>query len=93
MTLEKSQRFEIELQIIVDFISQDSPKRALAFYDELISKIEQIPHNPYIHRKRESLNDESIRELIFKGYTIPYFISSEEEKIIILGIFNQNIWE
>ncbi len=92
MILEKSIRFDEELEVIVDFISTDSPKKALIFYDELISKIKNIPSNPYIHRKRESTNDEKIRELIFKGYVIPFYIDIENSKIVILGIFNQNLW-
>jgi plasmid stabilization system protein ParE len=49
-----------------------------------------IPNNPYIYRKKDS--DENLRELIYKGYTIPFEIDKEKNKIIILGIFNQNLW-
>lgn len=91
--LEKSDRFKNELEVIIDFIAQDSVNRALSFYDEIIVKIKNIPQAPYIHRKRESLNDENVRELIYKGYTVPFEIDTENNKIIILGIFNQNIWQ
>lgn len=93
MILEKSLRFDSELEIIIEFIAKDSPNRALQFFDELVSKINQIPSNPYIRRKRKSLDDDNIREMIFKGYTIPFFIDNENEKILVLGIFNQNLWE
>ena len=93
MIIEKSPRFKDELEAIVDFIAKDSINRALTFYDELLAKINQIPENLYIHRKRLKLNDENIRELIFKGYTIPYEIDKTNNKIIILGIFNQNLWQ
>lgn len=93
MILNKSLRFDKELETIIDFIAKDSPPRALDFFNQLISKINQIPSNPYIHKKRETTNDENIRELIFKGYTVPFFIDKENDKIIILGIFNQNLWE
>ena len=59
----------------------------------MISSIEDIAHNPFGCRRRESSKDKYTRELIFKGYTIPYYIDSTQEKIIILGIFNQNKWE
>ena len=42
--------------------------------------------------ERVSTNDENIRELIHKGYTVPYFIDESNSKIIVLGIFNRNIW-
>lgn len=92
MTLEKSDRFYQELEDILNFISIDSPSSALKFYDDLIKKIEKIPLNPYMYRKRDSLSN-SDRELIFKGYTIPIYIDEDEMKIYVLGIFNQNLWE
>ena len=93
MRLVKLPRFNEEIETIVLFIAEDSQSRALEFYDELLMKIEQIPLSPLAHRKREKSNDENIREFIFKGYTIPFLIDEEENQIVILGIFNQNIWE
>ncbi|MDF1877693.1 type II toxin-antitoxin system RelE/ParE family toxin [Sulfurimonas sp. SAG-AH-194-L11] len=93
LTLEQSSRFDEELSAIVDFIALDNPRRALEFFDKLIFKIKDIPHNPYIHRQRKSSHSENTRELIYKGYTIPFYIDSDAQKVIILGIFNQNIWE
>lgn len=59
----------------------------------MIDKIQNIPNNPYACRKKENAIDENVRELIYKGYTIPFEIDNEKQKIIILGIFNQNLWE
>lgn len=92
MILEQSSRFGKELETIIDFIALDSPNRALIFYDELISKIKNIPTQPYSYRKRINSIDENLRELIFKGYTVPFLIDKEKNKIVILGIFNQNLW-
>jgi len=77
LIIEKSPRFKDELEVIVDFIAKDSVNRALAFYDELLAKINQIPQNLYIHRKRLKLIE----------------IDKTNNKIIILGIFNQNLWQ
>lgn len=46
-----------------------------------------------MYRPREGVEDGKTRELIFKGYTVPFYIDDMENKIIILGIFNQNIWQ
>jgi plasmid stabilization system protein ParE len=89
--LEQSLRFEYELETIVDFIALDSVPRAIKFYDEVILKIQNIPHNPYAYRKRNK--DENLRELIYKGYTIAFEIDTANHKIVILGIFNQNLWK
>jgi plasmid stabilization system protein ParE len=93
MTLDKLPRFDDELEEIIQFIAEDSINRALSFYDELILKIENIPINPFIYRKRQNTEDENIRELIFKGYVIPFYIDKESDKIVVLGIFNQNLWD
>jgi plasmid stabilization system protein ParE len=77
--------------VIIDFIALDSVNKALIFYDEIIAKINKIADNPYLHRKRLSLNDDNVRELIYKGYTVPFEIDTKNNKIIILGIFNQNL--
>jgi len=65
----------------------------LIFFDDIIAKIKEIPNNPYLHRKRELFKDETVRELIYKGYTVPFYIDEKSNKIIVLGIFNQNIWQ
>ena len=93
MRLEKSDRFFQELQEIVDFIATDNVYAALAFYDELIEKIEKISENSYRYRMSQTVYQEYSREMIFRGYTIPFFIDTQREAIVILGIFNQNIWE
>ncbi len=76
----------------MDYIALDSPARALDFFETIISKVQKIPENPYIYRQKSCANDDKTRELIFKGYTIPFDIDEANNKIIILGIFNQNIW-
>jgi len=93
LTIEKSHRFSSELEDIVDFIAYDSVKSALEFYDTVISKINQISDHPYAYRKRMPLNDEFVRELIYRGYSVPFEIDIKNDKIIILGIFNQNRWQ
>jgi plasmid stabilization system protein ParE len=91
MNIVKSDRFNNELEDILDYISLDSVNRALQFYDELIEKLKKIPYSPYSYRKRSSSN--KIRELIFKGYTVPFYIDTENDTIVLLGIFNKNLWE
>ena len=53
MTLEKSDRFDDELQIITLFIALDNPQRALNFLNDIIRKIEDITLNPFSHRQRK----------------------------------------
>jgi len=91
-SIETTSRFDDELLVALDYIALDSLDRALQFHDTLMEKLHTISSNPLMYRQREGA-DEHVRELIFKGYTIPYYIDYMVEKIYILGIFNQNIWE
>ena len=91
MVIKYKPKFERELKIIFDFIAKDSLSRAREFRNELIAKIERTAQTPFICRKSINFNDESIRDLIFKGYVIPYLI--DDEVIYILGIYKANEWE
>jgi plasmid stabilization system protein ParE len=93
MTIKHSPRFIIELEDIIDFIAQNSIANANRFLDDLESKINDISNNPYIYRKRLNSKYQNCRELIFKGYCIPYLIDTQEDTIVILGIYKQNLWQ
>ncbi|ERJ30320.1 hypothetical protein UNSWCS_1910 [Campylobacter concisus UNSWCS] len=91
MVIEYKPKFERELKIIFDFIAKDSLSRAREFRNELIAKIERTAQTPFICRKSINFNDESIRDLIFKSYVIPYLI--DDEVIYVLGIYKANEWQ
>lgn len=86
MRVNRSKRFNQELLVITKFIAISNPKNARSFYEEIRAFVETLIDNPRKGRPTENGN----RELIHKGYTIPYLIDGED--IVILGIFNQNEW-
>lgn len=67
----------------VEYIAADSPASARKFKTELLNRIKQIPFNPTQNRKSVYFDDNNIRDLIFKGYTIVYRIT--ETSIEIFG--------
>lgn len=89
MTIQFSHRFNSELNSQLDFILKDGHDRAVTFYDELMKTIDLLKQNPKMGR--DSQKHQNMKELIYKGYVIPYF--QDDEIITILGIYNQNIWE
>ena len=91
MVIKYKPKFERELKTIFDFIAKDSLNRAREFRNELVAKIERTAQTPFICRKSINFNDESIRDLIFKGYVIPYLI--DNEVIYVLGIYKANEWQ
>lgn len=87
MRIRRSGRFEYELGEIIDYIAKDKKSAAKTFNRKLQSAIETLIDHP----NKGQLNDDGYRELVHKGYTIPYFV--DDENIVILGIFNQNEWK
>ncbi|MDD5717119.1 MAG: type II toxin-antitoxin system RelE/ParE family toxin [Sulfuricurvum sp.] len=87
MRIRRSGRFEHELGEIVDYIAKDKKSAAKAFNRSLQFAIESLADHPNKGRP----NDDGYRELVHKGYTIPYLV--DDENIVILGIFNQNEWK
>lgn len=73
--------FIIRLENQIEYISLDSPKRARKFKSEILNRIKEIPTNPYRYRKSIYFEEESIRDLIFKGYTIVFRIADENIEI------------
>jgi len=87
MIIKKSKKFENSLESIVLYIAKDSKNRALSFQRRLNKILNNLSHMPYKYRKSYYYNDNNIRDLIFKGYTIPYMVDNENNQIIILDIF------
>lgn len=75
-----------KLQSIMEFIAQDSVNQAIKFQVELDEIIDDISNMPFKYRKSIYFNDNNIRDLIYKGYVIPYKIDTAKNQIIIIGI-------
>lgn len=88
MIIVSTDDFENELNGILDFISQDSLERAIKFHNDIYAKIKKIPNMPFAYPQNQQANDENVRNLIYKGYTIVFRIAKEQIKI--LGIYKNN---
>lgn len=86
MVIKQDDRFKTELKGIFDYIAKDSRQRAVKFKSDLFTKIDNLKDNPKEYRASYYIDNPNARDLIFKGYTIPYLV--DDEVIIILGIFN-----
>ena len=69
----------------IDYIALDSSKRARKFKNDVLNEIRRIPDMPYANRKSIYFDNDQIRDLIFKGYTIVYRINEEDHCIEIFG--------
>ena len=65
----------------VEYIALDSPVKARKFKNELLSRIKEIPANPFRYRKSVYFEDNSIRDMIFKGYTVVFRVKKDQIEI------------
>ena len=89
MKIVYKETFVQRLEKQLSFIANDNPSAAKRFKKDLIEKIKKIPDNPKIYRKSISFEDESIRDFIFKGYTIVFRINNEQIEIFGFVKFQQ----
>lgn len=90
MKIIRSRKFQINLLIILKYISKDKVSASRNFQKELDKLIKNIPNFPYKYKQSIYFNDKNIRDLTYKKYTINYDVNLENNTIEILNIFNQN---
>ena len=93
MQILKTARFLDELEVLLDYIAKDSLSQAIIFLDKLDDVVFSLSVAPYRCRQSGKSDDINVRELIFKGYVIPYRVNKEKHHIEIIGIFSANEWE
>jgi len=90
MKIIRTEEYQKELLIILKYIAKDKITASRKFKQDLNIQINQIPNFPYKYRPSFYFDDESVRDMIFKTYTINYEIDFNKNTIFILSIFNQN---
>jgi len=85
----ESDLYKQKLRFITLNIKKDKSSVAIKFAKDLKIQINNIVNMPYKYRKSQYHNDESVRDMIYKGYTIIYKIYDDSIKIV--EIFNQNL--
>ncbi len=84
MQIKTSPLFDKKLDLLLEYIGESHPRNALNFAKSLKKEVQKLGHFPYKFRKSIYFEQDNIRDLIFKGYTIPYLI--EEDRIVVLNI-------
>jgi plasmid stabilization system protein ParE len=80
------QRLEKQLK----YLSENNPKSAIELKVVLIKKIKEIPENPYLFRKSIYFENDLIRDLIYKGYTVVFRINEHQIEIFGFTRFQEN---
>lgn len=66
----------------VQYISLDKPFAAKKFKKDLIQNLKRDLVFPFHFKKSIYLNNEHVRDYIFKGYTCVYLINENQQKIL-----------
>jgi len=90
MKINRSPRYKNNLFQILDFIAQDKLSASEIFLNELDQLINNLPNFPFKFRKSKYFDNENIRDLIYKGYTIIYRVNEAKNTIEIVHIFHKN---
>ena len=86
MKISFSEKFTNLLSELIEYISKDKPKAARKFKVDLLRSISKDLKKPFHYRKSIYFEDESIRDYIFKGYTVVYKVKMETNEIIVFGL-------
>ena len=90
MKIIRSRKYQSSLLVILQYIARDKVSASRSFQKELDRQIRDIPRFPYRHRASIYFEDDNVRDLVYKKYTVNYEINPEANSIEILDIFNQN---
>jgi len=86
MKIVKTKSFLDALDNILCYIAEDKKSAATQFYKDINKKIKDLKDFPFMYHKSYYFDDEYIRDLTHKGYSIPYKVDLEENVIFIIGI-------
>jgi plasmid stabilization system protein ParE len=76
--------FIAKLQLVLEKIAKDKKSVAHSFRREIMRECYSLSDFPYRCRRSIHYNDDSIRDLIFKGWTVIYKIINDEIKVFAL---------
>ena len=86
MKIEITKDFRLDLDSQIRYISKDKPNAARKFKADLIKKIKKDLKNPFNFKKSQYYKDDkNIRDYVFNGYTIIYYIDVEQKLVSVFG--------
>ena len=91
MNIVRSKLYLKQFRDILFTIAQDKKEAAKGFKSSLNNSINGLVNFPFKYRKSIYYEDETIRDMTFKGYSIIYRVLESQNNIEILEIFNKNL--
>ena len=83
MRIIRSRKYQVNLLIILGYITKDKIGASKNFQKELDKLIKNIPNFPYKYKYKSSIyfDTKNIRDLTYKKYTINYEANLEKNTI------------
>ncbi|MEJ5168602.1 MAG: type II toxin-antitoxin system RelE/ParE family toxin [Arcobacteraceae bacterium] len=91
MVIKRTSLFRQQFFDIVFYIAKDKVSASQNFKSDINKLIKELLNFPFKYRKSYYYENENIRDLIYKGYSIIYKVDLEKSEIVVLEIFNQNL--
>jgi len=82
----KTENFQASLKTLLKVIAEDKKGAAVNFNKELQKKIKDLKDFPFMYHKSYYFEDEYIRDLTHKGYSISYEVDLEKKTISVIDI-------
>ena len=86
MRIIKTENFQASLKTLLKVIAEDKKGAAVNFNKELQKKIKDLKDFPFMYHKSYYFEDEYIRDLTHKGYSISYEVDLEKKTISVIDI-------
>lgn len=90
MEIKYSSGYKLKALKIFDYIALDNKKSSQKFDQEIHAKIQQLTPFPYAYKQSSYFDDEDIREMTYKKYSIVYRINILQNHLELLTIFKTN---
>jgi len=90
MKIKRSPQYNNNLFKILDYIAQDKVSASENFLNELDKIINNLPNFPFKFRQSVYFDNENIRDMVYKGYTVIYRVNESKNIIDIVRIFHKN---
>jgi addiction module RelE/StbE family toxin len=91
MRLIWSRRANTDIELLREYIAQDSPIYARHYIERILKRIDNLPDFPLQGRKVPEAGREDIREIIFQDYRIIYRTSSDHLFIVTIVHGRRNL--
>lgn len=67
-----------DLEAVGDYLAREAPAYAQAFVDGAFAAVGRLEMFPYSGRMVPEIEEEALREVIYKGYRLMYYVSGVE---------------